>query len=177
MITLSATNMYVLETERLALREFEIGDTDFVIRLLNSPGWLEQIGDRNVRTKAAAEDYLTNRVMPNYAQHGFGVYVVLLKPDLIPIGNCGLIRREGLEHTDIGFAFLPEYMGKGYAYESASACVKWGMEELKLPQLQAITLPTNTASIRLIEKLGMHKVSSIHIPNDDEELWLFELLP
>jgi len=163
----------VLETERLVLREFEPGDTEFILHLLNSPGWLEFIGDRNVRTVEAARQYLVDGPIKSYASNGFGLFMVSLKTDHTPIGMCGLISRDELLDVDIGFAFLPEYTGKGYAYEIAAATLAYGMEVLRLPRIVAITDPANDKSIRLLEKIGLRFSKKIRFGAKQEELLMF----
>jgi RimJ/RimL family protein N-acetyltransferase len=162
----------ILETERLRLREFTLDDTKFIIDLLNSPGWLEYIGDRNVKTKEQAENYLKNGPLKSYQQNGFGLSMVETK-DGLPIGMCGIIRRANLEHPDIGFALLEEFGGNGYAYEIASATLTYAINDLKVPKLSAITLPNNTRSIKLLERIGMKFIKSF-LSEKNEELLLFE---
>ena len=113
----------ILETERLLLREFSTEDASFIIELLNSPGWIKYIGDRNVKTPEQASEYLLNGPIKSYAVNGYGLWLVEKKDDQAKIGMCGIIRRETLKDPDIGFAFLPEFSGKGYAYEIAKACL------------------------------------------------------
>lgn len=108
-----------------------------------------------------------------YAGLGFGLYLTELKEGGIPIGICGLIKRDSLEDVDIGFAFLPGFRGKGYAYESASAVMAYGRKVLGLNRIVAITTPDNHGSARLLEKLGMHFERTIRLSNDTEELSLF----
>lgn len=165
--------MNILETEHLFLREFTEADTDFIIKLLNTPGWLEFIGDRNVRTTEEAAGYLLNGPIRSYRENGFGLCMVVHKDDNIPIGMCGLIRRDSLDHVDIGFALMPEYAGKGYAYEIASATMKYGFESLKLDKIVAITSANNTRSISLLNKLGLRFEKMITLPGDGEPLMLF----
>ena len=165
----------ILETERLLLREFNPDDTEFILQLLNSPGWLEFIGDRNVKTKEDAANYLLNGPIKSYTVNGFGLSMVALKDSGIPIGMCGLIRRATLEHVDIGFAFLPEFSGNGYAFEIASAVITHAKTELKLKQIVAITIPTNVRSIKLLNKIGLHFEKYIKMPGDEEQLMLFSL--
>ena len=86
---------------------------------------------------------------------------------------CGIINRANLEGQDIGFAFLPDYLGKGYGFEIASATLKYAMTELKLPRVLAITLPTNVPSIKLIEKIGLEFKKTFTFPEENEELMLF----
>lgn len=163
------------ETERLMLDRFTLAHSPFVLALVNSPGWLQNIGDRGVTDLAGAERYIKEGPMTAYAQYGFGFSVISLKPDRIPIGGCGLIRRAGLEHPDIGFALLPAYMGKGYAYEIAAATLTYAKQELDLPIVQGITLPTNTPSIRLLERIGLRYRKKVQLPGDEESLMLFQI--
>lgn len=163
----------ILETERLRLREFTIHDTDFIIELLNSRGWLQFIGDRNVRTKEEAIAYLQNGPIKTYAERGYGLSMVELKGDNKPIGMCGILNRETLESPDIGFAFLPDAQGKGYAYEIAKAMVDHANNKWGISTLAAITLPSNKSSVRLLEKLGF--VFQNHFMNEkQEELALYK---
>lgn len=167
----------ILETERLILREFVLSDTDFIIQLLNSPGWLAFIGDRHVTSEEQATNYLVNGPLKSYKQNGFGLSMVELINERIPIGMCGILKRDELESPDIGFAFLPEYSGHGYAYEITSALIKFARERLELKQLFAITVPANERSIRLLQKTGFtYRKKHISV-NTKEELFLFSLNP
>lgn len=163
----------ILETNRLILREFHLGDTTFIIELLNSPGWLEFIGDRNVKTEAEAKNYLENGPMKSYLQNGYGLSMVVKKDDNACIGMCGIIKRDGMDYPDIGFAFLPEYGGFGYAFEIANATIVHAIHQLKIPKISAITVANNTKSIKLLEKIGLHFQKTIFLPNDVEELLLY----
>ena len=164
---------FILETKRLVLREFTTDDTKFIVELLNSPGWLKYIGDRNVKSEEHAVNYLMNGPMKSYEMNGFGLSLVELKSDKTPIGMCGLIKRENLEYPDIGFAFLPEYTGKGYAFEIANATMIFAKEELKFDKIVAITVSYNKNSIRLLEKIGLKYIKPYFLPYEDEELMLF----
>ncbi len=163
----------ILETARLRLREFNLNDAAFIIELLNSPGWLANIGDRNVHNEEQAMAYLQNGAMKSYAENGFGLSLVELKEGNVPIGMCGLIRRDFLDHPDIGFALLPGYDGKGYAFEIAKATFDHGREKLGLAAICAIVLPENTRSVKLLEKLGMKMEKTIVYPGTNEELSLY----
>ncbi len=164
---------YILETERLALREFTIGDAKFIIQLLNSQGWLEFIGDRNVKTEEQAVNYLLNGPIKSYRENGFGLSLVETKNDKTPIGMCGLLKREYLENPDIGFAFLPEFTGKGFAYEIVKATMNYAKDVLNISCVLAITVPTNKQSIKLLEKIGLKFLKTITFPDENEELMLF----
>jgi RimJ/RimL family protein N-acetyltransferase len=165
----------ILETERLTLREFIKDDATFIMNLLNSPGWLKYIGTRNINSVDDARGYISEKLMPSYGKNGFGFYLMETKSDNIPVGMCGLIKRDGLDDVDIGFALLPEYEGNGYAYEAASATLKYAKNTLKLNRIAAITVPYNLSSIKLLEKIGFVFEKMINIPNDKEELMLYSI--
>jgi len=165
----------ILTTERLVLREYNLDDTQFIIQLLNSEGWLAFIGDKNVHTEADAKAYLLNGPMKSYAENGYGLSLVATKDDLTPIGMCGLIKRDNLDFPDIGFAFLPEYVGKGYAFEIASATITHARETLKLPVVYGITMPENTSSKKLLEKIGLSVEGWYSFPNQENKLLLLKL--
>lgn len=162
-------------TERLTIRELTLHDAPFILQLLNSPGWLRYIGDRNIRTHEQATEYLTNGSLKSYRENGFGLMLVELKESRQPIGMCGIISRATLPSPDIGYALLPGYEGFGYAYEATSAVLQHAREELRLPQMLAITLRDNERSVRLLEKLGLSNNGET-VPNDaGDELLLYSI--
>ena len=168
--------MFKMETERLRLREFVESDAAFVLELLNTKGWLDFIGDRKVRTEADAKSYITDKLRVSYTHSGFGFYLVELKDKAMPIGMCGLVKRFDLENVDLGFAFLPEYTRKGYAYEAAQACLSLAKGKLGIKKLAAITVAHNSPSINLLKKLKFEFDKIIQINDDKEDLMLFDLV-
>jgi RimJ/RimL family protein N-acetyltransferase len=162
----------ILQTNRLILRQFTTDDAAFIVELLNSPGWIQYIGDRNIKTEEQAKVYLENGPIKSYEKNGFGLSLVALL-DGTPIGMCGIIRRDTLDYPDIGFAFLPKFVGMGYAYEIADATMQQAKEIWNLPTILGITLPNNISSIKLLEKIGLHYVEPYFYPESDEELMLF----
>ena len=167
------TNRLEVDTERLTLRTLTIADGPFLIELLNSEGWLANIGDRNARTQAEAETYLRNGPFNSYEQYGFGLSRVSLKATGQPIGLCGLLQRDYLDYPDIGYALLPQYWGKGYALEIARRTLEIGFTELALLKIQATVLPTNGPSIAVLQRLGMTDEGLITPPDSNSELRLF----
>jgi RimJ/RimL family protein N-acetyltransferase len=165
--------MNVLETERLILRWLSAEDAAFILELVNAPGWLRFIGDRGVRTLEDARGYILNGPVAMYRRVGFGLYMVELKQSATPIGICGLIKRVGLEDIDIGFAFLPAFCGQGYAYESASAMMKYAQGTFGLSRVVAITAPDNQRSITLLTKLGLSFEDMLRLGEDQPEVMLF----
>jgi ribosomal-protein-alanine N-acetyltransferase len=164
---------YILETERLSLRKFTIDDTAFIAELVNSEGWLRYIGERNVKTPAQAIAYLENGPMKSYRENGFGLWLVEMKETSTPIGMCGILKRDQLEHPDIGFAFLPAFTGRGFAFEAAAATMIHAKEKLNLSDICAIVMPENTSSIKLLEKIGMKYSKLFRLPDGKEELALY----
>lgn len=165
--------MTILETERLNLRHFSVEDAPFILELLNEPSFIQNIADRGVRTLEDARNYLRNGPLASYDRYGFGLFAVVLKTTGVPIGMCGLIKRDNLPDVDIGFAFLPRYWGNGYAYEAAAAVLTYGREVHQLTRIVAIVLPGNTGSINVLQKLGLTFEQMITWPEDGSELKLF----
>jgi RimJ/RimL family protein N-acetyltransferase len=163
----------ILETERLRLRRLTPDDAAFILELLNEPAFLENIGDRGVRTLGDAYRYISDGPAASYRKFGFGLYLVALKDSGVSIGICGLLKRDSLEHPDIGFAFLRKYWSQGYARESAAAVLHYGWTTLRLERIVAITKLDNQASITLLEKLGLRFEKFIALPDHGGENRLF----
>ncbi|PZR31378.1 MAG: hypothetical protein DI538_21115 [Azospira oryzae] len=164
---------YLLETDRLRLREFDLIDSDFIIDLVNSEGWLKYIGDRHIHTIPQAMNYLQNGPLKSYQLNGYGLSLVERKADGRAIGMCGILKREGLDVPDLGFAFLPEVAGQGYALEIVKATLEYVREKYSLTQIAAIVLPDNIRSISLLEKSGFRLANRIRFVDDAPELLLY----
>jgi len=163
----------ILETERLILRQFSLEDAPFILELVNDPSFIQNIGDRGVRTLDDARSYIQKGPVASYARNGFGLYLVALKDTGESLGMCGLIRRDGLDDVDIGYAFLPRFWSKGYAVEAARAVKIYAKDQVGLKRIVAITDPANEGSIRVLEKLGLHFEKMVRLSADDIELKLF----
>lgn len=166
-------NMKFIETERLILRKLTSADARFILELLNEPSFIQNIGDRGVRTLSDAEKYLEAGPIASYARNGFGLWCVSLKQTDESIGMCGLIKRDALGDVDIGYAFLPRFWSKGYAAEAALACRDYARDVAKLHRLVAIVDPANQGSIHVLEKIGMQYEKMIKLSADDIDLKLF----
>jgi ribosomal-protein-alanine N-acetyltransferase len=164
--------MNVIQTERLALRHLEARDAEFIFELLNEAAFLRFIGDKGVRNLDDARAYISKGPGESYRQHGFGLYATCLR-DATPIGICGLVRREGLEDADVGFAFLSRYRLQGYAVESAAAVLAHAQRALGLGRVVAITSPDNVGSIAVLKRIGLKFERMIKLADDREELRLF----
>jgi len=137
------TQITVAETDRLVLRRFTPEDAGFVLRLLNEPSFIQNIGDKGVRTLEQAARYLADGPIQSYARNGHGLNLVSLKDSLQPIGMCGLLKRDGLLDVDLGYAFLPEFCSRGYAYEAAAGILRSRKELPRLKRIVAFVSPGN----------------------------------
>jgi RimJ/RimL family protein N-acetyltransferase len=165
----------VLRTERLTLRRLTLDDAGFIVGLLNQPSFLQFIGDRGVRNEDDARTYLLNGPLSSYTRLGFGLFLVTLTEGGTPIGMCGLLKRDSLDHVDLGFAFLPEHWGRGYAVEAASGILALGLTTWKLPRIVAIANTDNHGSIRVLEKIGMSFERVMTMPGESREVRLYGL--
>lgn len=163
----------IVETERLRIRRFREDDAAFALVLLNEPAFLHYIGDKGVRTLEDARRYLRTGPLASYEAHGFGPWLVEQRADGLPIGLCGLLRRNGLDAPDLGFAFLESHWAQGYAHEASSAVMRHARDTLWLTRIVAITTPDNDASSRLLGRLGFSFDSMTRLADDEPELCLF----
>lgn len=170
----AGVKLIVLETSRLILRHAVLTDVEFILDLLNTPGFIANIGDRGVRDLCHAQTYLLDGPISSYQQHGFGLYVVELKSSGESIGLSGLVKRPVLDSPDLGYAFLPAFWGKGYAVESAQAVVRHS-RDLSISRLLGVVSPGNTASISVLEKVGMAFASTMVWEEDNSEVLLYRL--
>lgn len=162
-------------TDRLLLTPTSLADAALFLELLNTPKWLEFIGDRHVTSLEAAQKYIVTRVLPQYERLGYGNYTVSLLSNGTKIGCCGLYDRKGLEGVDIGFSYLPAYERKGYGYEAACCIRDAAFNYFEIDRLGAITAQKNVASQGLLQKLGFAYLKKITLENDPEELLYYEL--
>lgn len=146
--------MKILDTERLTLRCMRPDDAAFYLELINDPSWITNIRDKGIHTLEAARADILNGPMAMQEKHGFSLYAVERKQDRVALGMCGLIKRDSLQDIDIGYAFLPRYVGRGYALEAARAVLHYAQTVLSLPKLAAITSPDNQRSKQVLQKLG-----------------------
>ncbi|MCP1307400.1 GNAT family N-acetyltransferase [Paenibacillus tyrfis] len=167
--------MIVLETDRLILRHQTVEDAAFILELMNDPSWIRYIGDKGMRTLDDARSFIIKGPLDSYARKGFGFYLTELKDGGTPIGICGFAKRDYLEDVDVGYAFLPEFRGKGYAFEAASAAMAYAKSELGLKRIVAITTEDNDSSAKLLEKLGLHFEGMIPNAGSDKELRLYAI--
>jgi ribosomal-protein-alanine N-acetyltransferase len=154
-------------TARLNLNPITLNDDKFILTLLNSPGWLRFIGDRNVKNTDEARAYITNIIDSKQ----FIYWVVKLIDAGEPIGVITCITRNYLPYPDIGFAFLPAYASLGYAFEAASTVINGLVNENNNSTFLAITLRDNAGSISLLKKLGFDFERNIETNGEMLEVW------
>lgn len=168
--------MAILTTERLLLERVVATDTNFIYRLLNSPSWLQFIGDRGIHSEADALGYIQQNLIAAYDRCGYGLFKMTRREDGLPLGLCGFIKRDYLEHADLGFAILPAFAGQGYTYEAASALLAFGRAQWGLSPVLAITMPENMNSRNLLHKLGFAQSGTVQPSGTEKPLLLYRLL-
>jgi RimJ/RimL family protein N-acetyltransferase len=168
--------MLILETERLRLRWFmpTDADADFLRALLNDPGWLANIGERNVRTRRQALTWIATRHTATYGRLGFGFWAVERKSDGALLGMCGLVKRDTLLEADVGYAMMPAFRGQGYAREAAAACVRYAHEALGMAEVWGITGPANEASAAVLRQIGLQDAGVTRLVGEERETRVFK---
>ncbi|MFT5500271.1 MAG: ribosomal-protein-alanine N-acetyltransferase [Woeseiaceae bacterium] len=165
--------MTVLQTERLILSRLSYDDCEFIYELVNEPVFKRFVGDKQVATLTDAREYLKNGPIGSYERHGFGMFRVSVRDGGEPLGICGLVKREQFADPDLGFAFLRRSWAQGYALESAQVVLEYGKKQLGLSRIIAIADPDNSASVRLIEKLGLEFEGTVRIEGDTSDINLY----
>ena len=164
-----------LETERLVLRHLTLDDAELMLALWNDPDFIRYVGDREIRTMEEARDTLEDGALAMYDDLGYGPYRVTLKSTDEDIGTCGLFKREIFDEPDLGFGLLPPHRQSGFAYEASLAVLDYAHRGLGLNRLIAIVSPENAASVRLLEKLGLHYERDVRMPDDDHDVALYAI--
>ena len=170
-VTFEIFLMIVCETKRLLIRHFRINDTEYILKQLNEKSFIQFIADKKIRNHSDAEKYLKNGAIASYTRLGFGLNMVLLKDSNIPIGMCGLVKREELRYPDLGFAFLPQFWGKGYALESSKSVIDNAVHSHSLDTVMGVTLPDNQPSNSLLMKLGFNLSGMIELYGKQNNLY------
>ena len=165
--------MNLITTDRLLINRITIDDAGFILELMNDKDWIKNIGDTGVRTIEDAQAYIQNRFLKTYIESNYGFYTMNLKNTLQIIGIVGLVDRKGIDHIDIGYGILPEFRGKGYAFEAAKAIYDYGYQELNLEKIVAIVNPDNLPSIKLLSKLGLEFEKMVRLPDEEIEILLY----
>ncbi|HEV2489529.1 MAG TPA: GNAT family N-acetyltransferase [Candidatus Acidoferrales bacterium] len=144
----------VIETERLLLRRMTPADADALFAVLGDPVSMRYYPAEFSRDDVARWIAWS---IANYAEHGYGLYAMVLKSTGEVIGDCGHVRQDvdGATEIEIGYHVLRALQGQGYATEAARACVEYGFTKLGAKRLISLIRPENLASRRVAEKAGM----------------------
>lgn len=161
------------ESERLLIKPTTAEDADLIYRLMNTPKFIQFVGDRQINSIEDAEKYIRVKMLPQLHRLGFSNYSIITKTNGEKIGTCGLYNREGIDGIDIGFGLLPEFECMGYGYESASTLMKAAFEDFGIEEIKAITTKDNISSQRLLGKLGLTNIGTVRLPNEDSDLLLY----
>lgn len=151
-----------ISTDRLLLNIIAEQDYEFIIQLVNTKGWIEFIGDRNIHSKEESVAYI-NKILTT---QNIYYWIVRIKDGNIPIGLISFLKREYLENFDIGFAFMPEFFGHGYAYEAAKEILSMVSAYPVYNPVLATTIPNNIHSIKLLIKLGLHFEKELEVAGE-----------
>lgn len=144
-----------IETERLILRPFELKDFEGVYEFGSNEEVNKYTGDVSIASLDAAKELIKKVWFYDYETYGYGRLATIYKPDNKLIGFAGLKYLAAIKETDIGFRFLPEYWGKGIATEASRAILEYGFKTLELNKILAFAMPENTASNKVLEKVGL----------------------
>lgn len=166
--------MHVLDTARLRLRTLTLDDAGIYLQVMNTPLFHRWIGDRQIRTEAQAREALAVGPLTMQSMRGYSLYLVERKRDDSVIGMCGLIKRETLQDVDLGYAYLPDYAGQGYATEAAAGVLAHA-RRLGLRRVVAITSPGNDASDAVLRKVGMRFEKIVKLTAEDKGTQLFAI--
>lgn len=163
-----------IENEHFILRKPTTKDAAFFYKLMNEKGWIENIGDRNLQSIKDAEKYIKTKYLEQFQKYGYGSYVVILKELNTPIGSSGLIKRPYFDYPDLGYAFLEEFHGRGYAFEVAKLILE-SAKSKGFKTIYAFTSLPNTISQNLLLKLGFEDEGELFIEDLNENVHKFSM--
>ena len=144
----------ILETNRIVLREFVAGDVDALAAVISDPETMKYYPAAYDRA-GVAEWILRNQ--HRYARDGYGLWGMILKSSGELVGDCGLIKQEidDMSDVEIGYHLRRNLWGQGLASEAARACRDYGFARLPVARLISLIRPENLPSRRVAEKNGM----------------------
>lgn len=162
-------------SKRLIIRPTFEQDDKLIFQLMNTPKFIKYVGDRKISSINDAKNYIKVKMLAQLYLMGYSSYTLINKSNGYKIGICGLYNRAGVDGIDIGFSILPHFERLGYAYESSSRLIKGAFEELEIEEIKAIINQDNISSKNLIKKLGFKLIGKTILPDEKEELLLFEI--
>ena len=165
----------IIRTQRLRLERLEERDAGLMLTIWNDPDFIRFVGDRGIRTEQEALKAMQDGALKQWSELGYGAYRIEKQDGSEALGICGLFKRENLDDPDIGYGFLPDHCGNGYAFEAACAVRDHARDVMGLRRICAIVSADNARSINLLEKLGMNQSGTVRMPGEDEDLLLFDI--
>jgi RimJ/RimL family protein N-acetyltransferase len=159
----------IIETNRLYLRELTVADAENSYLLNSDEDVIKYTGDKTFDSINEAKSFLEN--YNPYQEYGYGRWAVIAKSNEEFLGWCGLKYSPEIDEVDIGFRFFKKHWNKGYATESAKACLDYGFEKLSLKTIVGRAMEANVASIKVLEKLGMTFVGKFEFHLHDGVLY------
>ncbi len=165
--------MPTITTARTTITPITLEDAAFFVELMNSPGWIKYIGQRDIKDTDSAGAYIDRNLLQSKRENGFGYYLVRQRQGNAPMGICGFLKKPDLAFPDFGFAFLPQYGGQGMAEESCRRVFEHDVETFDFKVLDAVTRHDNVRSIRLLEKLQFNYQEALTDEPVQEALCLY----
>ena len=162
-----------MQTARLLLRQFTLDDAEAYMPLVSDPAVLRYTGEEPQQSIEAVRRILQTRPLRDYLTYGYGRMACIEKSTGRLVGFCGLKYLEDLREVDIGYRFLPETWGKGYATESASAVMNQCSKEGQLKRVVGLVEPANLASVNVLKKLGLTFERSVKLEDSESPLDLY----
>ena len=162
-------------SKRLLIRPTFEQDAKLILQLMNTPKFIKYIGDRKISSINDAKNYIKVKMLAQLYLMGYSSYTLINKSNGDKIGICGHYNRAGVDGIDIGFGILPHFERLGYAFESSSRLIKGAFEELEIEEIKAITNQGNISSKNLLKKLGFKLIGKTILPDEKDELLLFEI--
>ncbi|WP_298308364.1 GNAT family N-acetyltransferase [Flavobacterium sp.] len=162
----------ILETSRTYLRELTIDDALHFHELNADKEVIKYTGDVAFESIEKAKEFLLN--YNHYKKFGYGRWAVIDKSNHEFLGWCGLKYTAEVDEVDIGFRFFKMHWNKGFASESAKACIDYGFEKLNLNSIVGRAMEANIASIKVLEKIGMNYINTIDFEKHRGVLYLIQ---
>jgi ribosomal-protein-alanine N-acetyltransferase len=163
----------LVQNEHIYLRKLTLDDAEFILELTNEPGWLEQIGDKQIYSIKQAAHFIKSGPIQTYKRYGFGLYLIVLKRNSQPLGVCGLLKRSYLNAPDLGYAITQKAYRQGYAQMSCELVLTMVKDLNNVSYIYASTKPSNLASQNLLIKLGFVQEGALMSSSLDDNLLLF----
>ena len=167
--------MNIIETKNLYLRIPSLSDASVLLSLFNQEDCIKYIGDKNLKSIKDTKLFIEEKFLAMYREQGFCLFVIELKSSSVAVGICGLVKRDGLDGIDIGFALLSGYQKQGIITEAALATKDYACNSLKLKRLLGITDVNNLASIAVLEKIGLRFDRHIKLRENTPHINLFSV--